>query len=140
MAYACQKTKGIHHVCLRVPDLLETAKFYQEALGATFVCEWGPDGADDHGILLDLGQGDVLEIFGNRPDLTDGSWQHLAVYTQDIDASYRRAIDCGAKPHQEPRYSEIPTRAGELVKMGYAFVRAPGGELLEFIQDHMDHQ
>jgi len=82
LAYACKKTRGIHHVCLRVPDLKATVTFYQDALDAAFVC--------------------------------------------------------GAKPHQEPRYSEIPTRAGELVKMGYAFVRSPGGELVEFIQDHMN--
>ena len=137
MAYQCKKSRGIHHVCLRVHDLKRVVRFYEEALDASFVCEWGQEGGDSHGVLLDLGEGDVLEIFGNRADLIDGCWQHVAVYTQDINTAYHLALNCGAEPHQEPRYSEIPTRAGELVKMRYAFVRSPGGELVEFIQDCM---
>lgn len=42
--YQKLKQKGIHHVCLRVPDLQKTALFYRNAFDAELVAEWGTDG------------------------------------------------------------------------------------------------
>lgn len=39
--YQKLKQKGIHHVCLRVPDLQKTALFYRNAFDAELVAEWG---------------------------------------------------------------------------------------------------
>lgn len=64
--YQKLKQKGIHHVCLRVPDLQKTALFYRNAFDAELVAEWGTDGQDDHAFILDLGTGDFLEIFGSQ--------------------------------------------------------------------------
>ena len=137
MAYERRKKRGIHHVCLRVPDLHEAAKFYMEALDAELICEWGPEGEEDHAFILDLGCGDFLEIFGTKEHFEDiGRWQHVAVWTDDIEASYKKALEHGAKEVSKPDRSDIPTRDGSIVRMGYAFVKAPGGELVEFIQDY----
>lgn len=133
--YKRNKLRGIHHVCLRVPDLHRTAKFYIDALGAEVVAEWGAEGQEDHAFILDLGTGDYLEIFGSKQKFDIGSWQHVAVWTDDIEASYQRALDCGASEHARPKTSHIPTRSGQVVHMKYAFVRAPGGEMVEFIED-----
>ncbi len=135
MAYQRRKKKGIHHVCLRVPDLKRTADFYIYALDAELVCEWGPEGADDHAYILDLGCGDFLEIFGSKEHFDVGSWQHVAVWTDDIETSVRRALAYGATEISKPDNSHIPTRDGSIVGMAYAFVKAPGGEVVEFIQD-----
>lgn len=135
MSYARLKQKGIHHVCLRVPDLYQTAKFYQEALDARLVVEWGKEGKDDHAFILDLGEGDFLEIFGSNEHWEMGCWQHVAVWTDDIAASVARAVAHGATKISDPARSDIPTRSGEIVHMKYAFVQAPGGEMVEFIED-----
>jgi glyoxylase I family protein len=133
--YTRDKKVGIHHICLRVPNLYETRDFYMNGLGARLVTEWGPDGQPDHAFILDLGVGDFLEIFESQEDFKMGKWQHVAVLTDDIEASFTRALGAGGKFVQEPRESHIPTRLGETVGMRYAFVLGPGGETVEFIQN-----
>lgn len=144
------KPRGISHVCLRVYDLERTVKFYQDVFGATIVCEWGKDENEDHAIFVDLGTGDYLEIFNalppagydpsaplerpSTPSLPAGTWQHVAIWTDDIEATYRRALECGALGFSKPGHSDIPTRSGATVSMKYGFVRAPGGEYVEFIE------
>lgn len=135
MAYERLKKKGIHHVCLRVPDLKKTVDFYLSALDAHVVVEWGTEGKDDHAFILDLGSGDFLEIFESQEHFDLGSWQHVAVWTDDIHASVKRAVEAGGVVESQPKNSDIPTRQGQIVKMGFAFVRAPGNEIIEFIQD-----
>ncbi len=135
MAWTKDKKKGIHHVCLRVPDLHRTAEFYRQGLGAKLVVEWGKEGGLDHAFILDLGAGDFLEIFASPEDFGTGKWQHVAVLTDDIQASVAKAIAAGAELIQEPRESHIPTRSGEIVGMKFSFIRAPGGETVEFIQN-----
>lgn len=133
--YQRLKQKGIHHVCLRVSDLLKTASFYQNAFDASLVAEWGEDGREDHAFILDLGTGDFLEIFGTSQPFSLGKWQHVAIWTDDMDAAFERAIANGATVHQAPAISHIPTRSGQIVHMKYGFLLAPGGELVELIQD-----
>lgn len=133
--YERLKQRGIHHVCLRVPDLELTAAFYQKAFGASLVAEWGADGAEDHAFILDLGKGDFLEIFESPEPFGLGKWQHVAIWTDDMDASYERALANGAKVHSLPAVSHIPTRQGQTVHMKYGFLAAPGGEIVELIED-----
>lgn len=133
--YTRDKKVGIHHVCLRVPNLFETRDFYMNGLGARLVTEWGTDGALDHAFILDLGVGDFLEIFYSPEPFQLGKWQHVAVLTEDIEASVQMALAAGGTLAQEPRESHIPTRLGEIVGMKYSFVTAPGGETVEFIQN-----
>lgn len=153
VGYDQLKPRGISHVCLRVYDLPRTVKFYQDVFDARIVCEWGKDENEDHAVFVDLGTGDYLEIFnalppeGYDPDapverpaspaMPAGLWQHLAVWTDDIEATYRRAVACGALGFSTPKRSDIPCRDGSTVSMKYGFVRAPGGEYVEFIQ-HID--
>lgn len=133
--YQRLKQKGIHHVCLRVPDLYKTASFYQNAFDATLVAEWGEDEREDHAFILDLGTGDFLEIFGCSQPFELGKWQHVAIWTDDMEAAYERALANGAKIHSNPAISHIPTRSGQIVHMKFGFLIAPGGEMVELIQD-----
>ncbi len=152
MSYSKLKAKGIHHVCVRVYDLEKAMEFYKNVFDARIVCEWGKDEDEDHAYIMDLGEGDFLEIFnaippeGYKPGegqdeafglrLPVGTWQHLAVWTDNITESIQKAVDNGATPFRmEARRSDIPTRSGEIVHMKCGFVRAPGGELVEFIED-----
>ena len=120
--YQKLKQKGIHHVCLRVPDLQKTALFYRNAFDAELVAEWGTDGQDDHAFILDLGTGDFLEIFGSQVPYDLGKWQHVAIWTDDMEASYEKAIANGASVNTQPAVSHIPTRSGQIVHMKFGFL------------------
>jgi glyoxylase I family protein len=99
------------------------------------VVEWGKDGASDHAVLVDLGDGDFLEIFESPQEFGDGRWQHVAIRTDDIELSLQKAVTAGAIPKGVPRDADIPARSGDIVSMRFCFVDAPGGEVIEFIQD-----
>jgi catechol 2,3-dioxygenase-like lactoylglutathione lyase family enzyme len=133
--YTTNKKLGIHHICLKTPDLARTVKFYMEGLDARFVVEWGKDGASDHAILVDLGDGDFLEIFESSEDFGEGKWQHVALRTEDIEESVRKAVEAGGVARFAPQDADIHARSGEIVRMRFCFVDAPGGEVIEFIQD-----
>lgn len=133
--YQRLKKKGIHHVCLRVSNLHETAAFYRSAFDAELVAEWGTEGKEDHAFILDLGTGDFLEIFGSTEPFSLGKWQHVAIWTDDMEASYKKAVAGGAVINTQPAISHIPTRSGQIVHMKYGFLTAPGGEIVELIQD-----
>ena len=133
--YQKLKQKGIHHVCLRVPDLHKTANFYRNAFDAQLVAEWGAEGKEDHAFILDLGTGDFLEIFGSSEPFSLVKWQHVAIWTDDMEAAYERAVANGATVSTQPAISHIPTRSGQIVHMKYGFLTAPGGEIVELIQD-----
>lgn len=133
--YQRLKQKGIHHVCLRVPDLHRTADFYRNAFDAELVAEWGTEGADDHAFILDLGTGDYLEIFGSNEPFSLGKWQHVAIWTDDMETACERAVQNGARVSSRPAISHIPTRSGQIVHMMFCFLEAPGGEVVELIQD-----
>lgn len=133
--YQRLKQKGIHHVCLRVPNLHTTASFYQNAFDASLAAEWGTEGQEDHAFILDLGTGDYLEIFGSAIPYELGKWQHVAIWTDDMEASYERAVANGAVVNTQPAVSHIPTRSGQIVHMKFGFLTAPGGEIVELIQD-----
>lgn len=122
-------------MCLRVPDLYKTKEFYEKALDAVVVAEWGTDENEDHAFIMDLGTGDYLEIFGSKTHWETGSWQHVAVWTDNIEKSVEKAVSCGAKQISAPARSDIPCRSGQIVHMKFAFIEAPGGEIVEFIED-----
>jgi catechol 2,3-dioxygenase-like lactoylglutathione lyase family enzyme len=133
--YTTTKRTGIHHVCLKTADLARTVAFYIDGLGARFVVEWGTDGGNDHAVLVDLGDGDFLEIFESPDSFPEGIWQHVAIRTEDIEASLLKAEATGGTRRGQPLNADIPARSGEIVRMRFCFVEAPGGEMIEFIQD-----
>jgi catechol 2,3-dioxygenase-like lactoylglutathione lyase family enzyme len=133
--YITTKRKGIHHVCLKTADLARTVAFYIDGLGARFVVEWGTAGGNDHAVLVDLGEGDFLEIFSSPDSFPEGRWQHVAIRTDDIEASLLKAESAGGTRRGEPLDADIPARSGETVRMRFCFVEAPSGEMIEFIQD-----
>ena len=52
-----------------------------------------------------------------------------------MEADYERALANGAKIISKPAISHIPTRSGQIVHMKYGFLEAPGGEVVELIED-----
>ena len=135
MSQKSKKSTGLHHVCLRVSNPIETTEFYQSAFGAAKIAEWGDIENGSYGALIDLGGGDLIEVFDSGAAKPGCLWQHIAVRTQDIEKSYSQAHIAGALPHSEPKYHEIQASAGNIIRMKFAFVQSLGGELIEFIEE-----
>jgi glyoxylase I family protein len=133
---------GFHHVTVRAYDYDAALKFYTEGLGFKRVHGWGLDGRakgepDSRVSLLDSGGGDYLELFAGRTkaqaDNGDDALLHVAFRTDDCDAALERARAAGATVTMEPA-SVIPDNSDRPIEFRIAFVKGPGGELVEFFQ------
>jgi glyoxylase I family protein len=129
-----QKTMGIHHIALLSNHFDEALKLYQEGLGLQIVHTWGKE---KRVVMLDTGCGSCIELFEEKDKSLPavGRWMHLALNTGDINASFRRAVEAGAKPKMEPAFAEILEATPAPVYMWFAFLTGFDGEEIEFIQE-----
>ena len=124
---------GFHHVAIRVKDFDATVRFYKDGLGLKERLAWGE--GDGRAMLLDAGNDNCVEVFGGgKPAPAEGTITHIALRTGDCDAALKRARAAGATVTVEPKTVELPVRTGK-VPIRIAFVRSPGGELVEFFQE-----
>ncbi len=129
---------GFHHIALRATDFEATLRFYQEGLGFVRAYGWGE--GDGRAAMLDMGDGNYLEVFaggkrapGEEPP--DGALLHFALRTPDVGGAYARALAAGAKPHVEPK--DVTLAGDPPVPLRLAFVRGPDGEIIEFFQNDL---
>jgi glyoxylase I family protein len=128
-----QKTR-LHHIGIASNHFDDTIRLYREGLGFTILHTWG---RDRRVYMMDMGDGSCVEVF-EEPDKdlpAVGRWMHIALNTEDIQASYRRAIAAGAKPKLEPTFADILEATPEPVYMWFAYVTGYNGEEIEFIQE-----
>lgn len=123
---------GFHHIGLKAADFEKSRAFYL-ALGMREVVSWGE--GDERITMLDLGNGDRIEIFASGGDRysASGKWIHFAMTVEDVDAAYAHALSVGALPMMPPKTVDLdstPTR----MSIRVAFVYGPDGEELEFFR------
>jgi glyoxylase I family protein len=131
---------GFHHIALRARDFDRSLAFYTEGLGFRAAHGWGE--GDSRVVLLDLGDGNYLELFASRPgqvpdeaaaEATQG-WPffHLALRSDDVDADTERVRALGATITVEPKTVHLgdPPRA-----LRIAFFLGPDGEVLELFHN-----
>jgi len=125
---------GFHHIGLKVKDFDKSYDFYVNGLGMTPITAWGE--GDRHIQLLDIGNGDKLELFaGGRDELQrENVWQHLALKVDDVDAAYETALKAGAKSKIAPKDVALGTEP-TIIKSRLAFVIGFDGEELEFFKE-----
>ncbi|MBN2739181.1 MAG: VOC family protein [Spirochaetales bacterium] len=82
---------ALAHVCIKVKNLEETLKFYQDILGFRKVFDFTHKGRL-HGFYLEIGQRQFLECFdersGGNPAISPLS--HICLETDDIDSMKQR--------------------------------------------------
>jgi len=126
------RTKGIHHVALKAAGLESFQKmirFYHELLGMPIVRTWGE--GDSSAAMLDTGDGAVLELFANAPDvLGAGALRHIAFACDDPDAAIERVRREGYTVTMEPKDIVIPSCPPYPARI--AFCIGPVGEEVEF--------
>lgn len=129
---------GIHHVGITSGHFEQTVRLYQEGLGFTVKHIWG---RDKKVYMMEIGNGSYVEVFEGDPgqdtpqgSIPNGRWMHLALRTDDVEASYRRALEAGASPLQPPTFADIQEAKPQRVYMLFAYVTGFDGEQIEFIQ------
>lgn len=129
---------GIHHVALLTSDLEKSIKFYTEGLGFKLARSWRNGDNTKTIAMIDLGNGNNLELFSDNDGLTDypqnaGTYTHLAFRVDDTRKAFERAIEYGATEHMLPKDMTMPSDPPYHVAL--SFVKGPDGELLEFFEE-----
>lgn len=119
------------HTCIRVMDLEKSVKFYEEAFG--FKVSRKKDFPDDEFTLVyltDKNEDFELELTYNydrkEPYTIGNGYSHLAVFIEDLQASYKFHKEQGYKVGNIHRLSEGSS--------GFYFVTDPDGYEIEVIQ------
>jgi catechol 2,3-dioxygenase-like lactoylglutathione lyase family enzyme len=119
---------GFHHLALRATDYEKSLAFYTEGLGFTLAHSWGE--GPGRIALLDLGDGNYLELFASEPGWkpdAGNQFFHLALRSIDVDADIEKVRALGCPITVEPK--SVPVN-GKTIRVG--FFLGPDGETLEF--------
>ncbi len=126
---------GFHHLALRAFDFDATVRFYTEGLGFRRAYGWGE--GDGRAVMLDVGDGNYLEIFaGGKPvpdDAPEGAWLHVAFRVADTDAALASAVAAGARTTVEP--ISVPIDGDRPLVFRVAFCKGLNGEVIEFFNN-----
>ena len=123
---------GYHHIAIKASDYERSLTFYRDGLGFTEAVSWGE--GDSRACMLDLGDGNYLELFAGGPPegRPEGDWVHYCLRTSDCDKAYQTVVDAGATIVSEPNDVSIPSEPP--LKIRNCFFKGPDGELLEFFE------
>lgn len=125
---------GFHHLALRARNFDLSLSFYTDGLGFKHAHGWGE--GESRIALLDMGDGNYLELFASKPGQTPdpegdvpAPWPyfHLALRSSDVDADTERVRSLGCKVTIEPKTVEL---GGKEVRL--SFFLGPDGEVIEF--------
>jgi glyoxylase I family protein len=130
---------GFHHVAIKVHDFDLTMRMYTEAFGFVPRVQWQAktDAADKRAAMLDVGDGNYLEIFAGGQVRTpanaaecDAALIHWAFRTTKLDEVIERARAAGFKVTIEPKTVAPAGCAPARI----AFCHGPDGEVFEFFE------
>ena len=129
---------GFHHIALRARDFEKSLDFYTNSLGFPVAHQWGE--GEGRIALLDMGDGNYVELFASRPDqnpdpaATPPAWPyfHLAIRSNNVDADIDRVRGLGCTITVEPKSVDLGNPP-KTIRVG--FFLGPDGEVLEFFHN-----
>lgn len=128
---------GFHHIAFRTPDWDESIKFWRDGMGFPTKLEWGE--APRRATMLDLGDGNYFELFEREPsnnentEERESSAMHWCLRVENCDEAVERAVAAGAVVTIAPADVDFNGKLAHS-KPRIAFVKAPGGIIIEFFQ------
>lgn len=139
--------RGIHHIAIRATNIDETIQFYKQVLNFSIRHEWSlPQFNLERAVMLKSADGNTfIEIFdkdadipaqgrvkNNNEDIVQGALLHLAFTVDNVESTYKRALEGGATCYIEPSIVDLGGNPRILVKN--ALVYTPNGEVIEFLE------
>lgn len=129
---------GFHHIALRARDFDRSLAFYTDGLGFRSALTWGE--GETRAALLDMGDGNYLELFAARPGQIPDTgaagtgWPllHLALRAEDVDGITERVRGMGATITVEPKSVDLGSPKSVPVRL--SFFLGPDGEVIELFQ------
>lgn len=121
--------KGFAHIALYTDKFEQTIQFYKSIFEAD---ELGYFETEKRACWLAI-RDDILEIFESCR-YEDGSFKHIAVECDNVDALFEKALENGATPHVYPK--DIVLNLNETVKARIAFVKGINDEQIELFEKH----
>ena len=130
---------GFHHTALRVRDIDASIRFYRDVLGLTLKAHWTMSNGQP-AAMLDPGDASYIELFHDpqRPDDAGGGWLHIALRTDDVDATLEKARDAGCEVTIEPKdvtFQNTTDQAPPEIPIRLAFFKGPDGEVIELFDN-----
>jgi len=122
--------RGTHHINLRAKDkeqLDQVVAFYRDVLGMEYVRGFS------NLVMLDTGDGTVMEISIGDAPTTGGSIVHFALRTDDVDACIAAVTAAGRPITHGPENATMPTDPPYAIRV--AFTEGLLGESIEFFQE-----
>ncbi|MBR0139349.1 MAG: VOC family protein [Firmicutes bacterium] len=121
----------IHHVAMRAPEgegYEKALNFYTKVLGLEVLRSWPA------GCMIKAGEA-VIELFNGGEAITGvkGTYQHLALGTDDIEACVKAVNEAGYPVFDGPR--SVVIKSDPPFPIRCAFVKGPLGEEIEFFQE-----
>lgn len=120
------RVTNTHHIALYTGDLARLREFYVDMLGLPQIGAF-PGGRI---IFIEIG-GTAIELIAREgwSGTDTGSWQHLALEVEDVDAAYAELSALGIAFHVLPK--SVPE---EHPSARIAFFKDPEGNILELFQ------
>ncbi|WP_435067516.1 VOC family protein [Haloplanus sp. C73] len=114
------------HTAIEVSDLDATRHFYEDLLGLERSRQYEKDGVTNY-YVTGAGPGELqFRVVGDAPD--PAGIEHLAIASDDVDATVEEVADAGVTIEQEPRTLERVNRR-------LAVVTDPDGYTVHLIED-----
>lgn len=130
---------GFHHVAIRARDFDKSCQFYTEIMGFREKIAWGE--APERAVMLDVGDGNYLEIF-ERPDQPGPVEEpqpailHMAFRARDTSTALENARSAGVRVTVETKEVLIPSHPHP-TPVTLAFFEGPDGEIIELFQNEL---
>lgn len=119
---------GFAHAALYTTMFEETIEFYEKVFEAGNL---GFFETNTRGCWLAIGE-DILEIFESEK-YGDGSFKHIAIACDDVDALFDKALRNGATPHVYPK--DITLNLKQTVNARIAFIKGLNDEQIELFEE-----
>ena len=127
------KITGFHHIAIKAKDFDKTMALYTDVFGFKLMTKWG--GTENPAAMLDIGNGDCLEIFSGRDyEVSEQpAYLHLAFRTNDAKGMFDKAIAAGLEVVEPAKDVTIEGDPLQL-PVTIAFCKGLDGEIIEFFQ------
>ncbi|MCG7378169.1 VOC family protein [Paenibacillus sp. ACRSA] len=138
---------GLAHIAIQARDYENTLSFYTNVLGFTVGHSWSLPAfrITEACMLISPDQRTCIELFdpgaviaaegepaASPEAVRHGALLHFALYVDNVDVIYEKALASGARPYVPPDWIAL---GNPPLQVRNAVVHSPNGEVIEFLEE-----